>query len=89
MSDTWYQSIEKEVITDYKVSTEFRRGRERSEVISYQFKYQIALAYLKVRYPRLELEENLFIDYPKDQNVLIAPKIPFDNSLDSLPRPNT
>lgn len=36
-----------------------------------------------MRYPKLELEEDPFIDYPEDQNVSMVTEVPFDNSLNS------
>lgn len=37
-----------------EVFVRFRRGLERSRVVSYQFNYQITLAHLKVRYPKIK-----------------------------------
>lgn len=70
-----------EVIVNFMTSTKFKRGLERIRVVSYQFGYQITLTYFKTRYHKLELEKDLFTDYPKDQNILIVAKVPFDNSL--------
>ncbi|RRT73840.1 hypothetical protein B296_00005392 [Ensete ventricosum] len=44
-------------------------------------------AYFKVRYPKQELEDDPFMDYHEDQNVSMPTKMPFGDSLDSLPYP--
>ncbi|RWW40594.1 hypothetical protein BHE74_00053982 [Ensete ventricosum] len=56
-------------IIDYKAFVGFEKGLERMGLVSYQFRYQIALACFKTRYPDLELEEDLFTDYLEDQNI--------------------
>lgn len=58
-------------------------------VILYQFRYQIDLAYILARYPKLEFEEDLFTNYLEDQNISILTKMPFDNHPDSSPCPTT
>lgn len=55
----------------------------------YQFRYQIDLAYILARYPKLEFEEDLFTNYLEDQNISILTKMPFDNHPDSSPCPTT
>ncbi|RRT71075.1 hypothetical protein B296_00031472, partial [Ensete ventricosum] len=56
-------------IIDYKAFVGFEKGLERMGLVSYQFRYQIALACFKTRYPDLDLEEDLFTDYLEDQNI--------------------
>ncbi|RZR80239.1 hypothetical protein BHM03_00006209 [Ensete ventricosum] len=77
----------KKAIIDYKASVSFKKGLERTRVTSYQFRYQFALARFKARYPTLDLEEDTFMDYPKDQNISTPIKMPFNESLGSLPHP--
>ncbi|RZR87698.1 hypothetical protein BHM03_00015166 [Ensete ventricosum] len=40
-----------------------------------------------VRYPKQEFEDDPFMDYHEDQNVSMPTKMPFGDSLDSLPYP--
>ena len=78
---------EKEIV-NYKASVRFKRGLERSWVILYRYGYYITLTHFKVRYHRLQLEKDSFIDYHEDHHVLIVPKMPFNDSPDSLPHPD-
>lgn len=50
-----------EVVIDHKAFVRFKKGLERSTVISYRYRYYIALTYVKTRYPKLEIEEYSFI----------------------------
>ncbi|RWV88980.1 hypothetical protein GW17_00048896 [Ensete ventricosum] len=76
----------KEAVANYKVYVGFGKGLERSKVASYKFGYLIALAHFKGRYLELELEENLFINYPEDKNIHTESKVPFDDNPNSPPR---
>ena len=55
----------KEAIVEYKKSPEFELGLQRSGQVTYEFRYRVAFARFRVRYPDLELELNPFADLPK------------------------
>lgn len=57
--------------------------------VSYQFGYQIVLAHFKIRYQKLELEEDLFIDYPEAQNIPLTIEVRLDDSTNLPPHPIT
>lgn len=46
---------QEKAIIIYKAYVRFRKGLERSEVISYQYEYYITLAHFKTRYPKVEI----------------------------------
>ncbi|RRT54441.1 hypothetical protein BHE74_00019871 [Ensete ventricosum] len=44
--------------------------------------YHITMTYFKARYPKLELEDDPFMDYLEDQNILMAIEMLFNDSTD-------
>lgn len=73
-----------EVIIDYKAPIRFRNGIERLGVVSCQYWYYITLACFNMRYLEMEIENDPFIEYPKDQNISMATKVHFNDDLYSL-----
>ncbi|RWV98401.1 hypothetical protein GW17_00038758 [Ensete ventricosum] len=55
-----------EAAIDYKACVRFWKGLDRTWHVLYQYEYQIILVYFRVRYPRLEVKEDPFMDYIKD-----------------------
>ncbi|RRT69974.1 hypothetical protein B296_00006249, partial [Ensete ventricosum] len=64
---TW-RALEKaqEVIAEYKESSEFKLGLQRSRQVSYEYGYLVTLAQFRAKYPNLEVEENPVTSLPKD-----------------------
>ncbi|RWW36176.1 hypothetical protein BHE74_00058820 [Ensete ventricosum] len=55
-----------EATINYKARVRFWKGLDRTGHVLYQYEYQIILVCFRVRYPRLEVKEDPFIDYIKD-----------------------
>lgn len=66
MSRVVYWSTKKKLLLIIKVSIGLQKGLEWIGWVSYQFRYQISLACFKARYPKLELKDDPFTDYPED-----------------------
>ncbi|RZR92040.1 hypothetical protein BHM03_00020278 [Ensete ventricosum] len=49
--------------------------------VTYEYEYWVTLAHFQVRYPDLEIEDNLFATLPKDNNMSMD-EVPFDASTD-------
>lgn len=56
----------KEAIVEYKKSTGFELGLQRSGQVTYEFGYRVAFARFHVKYPNLDLKSDSFTDLPKD-----------------------
>ncbi|RZS12111.1 hypothetical protein BHM03_00043504 [Ensete ventricosum] len=50
-------------------------------LVSLEYGYQLALARLRARHPRLEIKEDPFMLLPEDADVPMADEQPFDDSL--------
>ncbi|RRT75164.1 hypothetical protein B296_00006337 [Ensete ventricosum] len=73
------EDLPKRVVKKYKESLGFEMGIMRIGRVSLEFGYQLALALLQARHPRVEIELDPFVTLPVD-----ADERPFD---DSLPPP--
>ncbi|RRT40313.1 hypothetical protein B296_00041598 [Ensete ventricosum] len=68
-------------IEEYKESLGFEMGLIRMGRVSLEYGYQLALARLQARHPRVEIELDPFVTLPKDADVTMAYEQPFDDSL--------
>ncbi|RZS08554.1 hypothetical protein BHM03_00039542 [Ensete ventricosum] len=46
--------------------------------VSYKYEYQVALAHFRVRFPKLEVEEDPYATLPEDDDVSMEVEVPFD-----------
>ncbi|RRT73896.1 hypothetical protein B296_00025763, partial [Ensete ventricosum] len=79
-----WEDLPKKAIEEYKESPGFEMGLVRMGRVSLEYGYQLALARLQARHPRVEIELDPFVSLPKDADVQMVDKQPFDDSL-SLP----
>ncbi|RWW76658.1 hypothetical protein BHE74_00015236 [Ensete ventricosum] len=61
-------------------SPRFETGLVRMGRVSFEYGYQLALAWFHARYPDLEMEEDPFKLLPEDLNVSMVDEQPFDDS---------
>ncbi|RRT71913.1 hypothetical protein B296_00006489 [Ensete ventricosum] len=72
------------VMASYKESEGFQYGFRHSNRAIYEFMYQIATGWFKVRYPELEIDEDPYVELPSDVKVPTPVEVPFDDRLTSL-----
>lgn len=72
------ETIERAIV-EYKLSVGFDCGLVRSGRVTYKFRYRVAYARLRARYPDLELESDPFTDQPADENIDLPANVPFDD----------
>ena len=68
-----------EAIVGYKASPGFEHGLVRLGRVMYEYGYRVACAHFRAKYPNLELESDLFVDNPMDQDIDMPANIPFDD----------
>ncbi|RRT66787.1 hypothetical protein B296_00019514 [Ensete ventricosum] len=81
--DALWEELSRRAIEDYKMSPGFEMGLMRMGRVSLEYGYQLALARLQAGYPEVEIELDPFVSLPKDDDVPMADKQPFDDSLPS------
>ncbi|RRT50229.1 hypothetical protein B296_00042892 [Ensete ventricosum] len=67
-------------IIDYKKSQGFQSGMEKMGQVTYEFGYRVSLERFWAKYLDLSIEENPFVERPKDANVRMEASQPFDDS---------
>ncbi|RRT67487.1 hypothetical protein B296_00014001 [Ensete ventricosum] len=78
------EDLPKRAVEKYKESPGFEMGLVRMGRVSLEYGYQLALARLQARHPRVEIELDPFVTLPKDADIPMADEQRFD---DSLPPP--
>ncbi|RZR86871.1 hypothetical protein BHM03_00014157 [Ensete ventricosum] len=79
--DALQEDLPRRAIEDYKKSFGFEMGLVRMGRVSLEYWYQLALARLQARHPRVEIELDPFVSLPEDDDVPMADEQPFDGSL--------
>ncbi|RWW60453.1 hypothetical protein BHE74_00032543 [Ensete ventricosum] len=70
---------ERRVVASSKKFKGFCCNLEHASLVTYEFRYQIALRRFKVRYPKLEVNEDPFAELPSDIEVHAPMEVPFDH----------
>ncbi|RRT36023.1 hypothetical protein B296_00031332 [Ensete ventricosum] len=70
----------KQVVEEYKKSSEFKMGLVHMGWVSLEYGYQLALARLRARHPGVEIKDDPFTLLPVDADVPMVEEQPFDNS---------
>ncbi|RWW84680.1 hypothetical protein BHE74_00006701 [Ensete ventricosum] len=65
-------------IAQYKETPDFKLGVEKMGQVSSKYEYQVALAHFRVRFPKLEVEEDPYATLPEDDNMPMEVGVPFD-----------
>ncbi|RZS06216.1 hypothetical protein BHM03_00036842 [Ensete ventricosum] len=68
------------VVAAYKASRGFESGLEKMGRVSYEFGYRVALERLRGKHHEIEVEQDLFVECPKDANVKMDLNQPFYDS---------
>ncbi|RRT33666.1 hypothetical protein B296_00037559 [Ensete ventricosum] len=72
--------LPRQVIVQYKESTDFKEGLKRMGRVTYEYGYQVALARFHARHPDSEVEEDPFTIHPEDDLVPMERQQTFDDS---------
>ncbi|RZS17300.1 hypothetical protein BHM03_00049429 [Ensete ventricosum] len=70
--DALWEDLPRRAIEDYKKSPGFEMGLVRMGRVSLEYGYQLTLARLQARHPRVEIELDPFASLPEDDDMLMA-----------------
>ncbi|RRT70169.1 hypothetical protein B296_00031977 [Ensete ventricosum] len=68
------------IVAAYKASRGFESGLEKMGWVSNKFGYRVALERLRRKHPKIEVEQDPFVECPEDANVMMDLSQPFDDS---------
>ncbi|RWW50427.1 hypothetical protein BHE74_00043305 [Ensete ventricosum] len=67
-------------IVQYKETLGFKLSLEKIGQVSYGYRYRVALAHCRARYPMLEIEDDPYATLPEDDNVPMEVEVPFNDN---------
>ncbi|RRT39842.1 hypothetical protein B296_00042109, partial [Ensete ventricosum] len=74
-----------QAVTRYKGSLGFKEGLKRMSRVTYEYRYRVALARFRARYPDVDVEEDPFTIHPEDDLMSMEMQQDFDDSVPPEP----